>query len=133
MQFTTGNIEVRSNVFERPGDQSQGHCHNFDHTSIVFTGKVRVKAEMPSGKIVEQDFIAPAHFLVKAGIQHSITAIHVSKDEALAQVDAMSPEDIRERLASFLSQASIVWCVFPHRAPSGEIIDQHIGWTPAYG
>lgn len=106
MEFASGNIFIRPNTLERAGDKVDGHAHRFDHTTIVFTGAVRVKAKFPSGRDLEQEFHAPAHFLVRAGIEHEITAIEDS---------------------------TIFWCVYSHRTPQGDVVQQHIGWNGAYG
>src|SRR6185436_18371408 len=66
---------ISGNVFIRPhrlaaGERIAGHKHNFDHTSIVFTGAVQVTATLPNGSVVKRMFTAPAHFLVKANVEH---------------------------------------------------------------
>ena len=106
MEFVSGNIMIRPMILEKAGSVVQGHKHTFDHTSIVFTGSVRVKAVLPNGRALEQDFSKASHFLVLAGVEHEITA---------------------------LEDGTIVWCVYSHRDPQGDVIQQHIGWSPAYG
>ena len=106
MEWASGNIFIRPTVFQKAGEKINGHEHQFDHTSIVFTGSVRVKAVFPeTGKEVTQEFHAPAHFLVKANVKHEITA---------------------------LEDGTIFWCVYAHRTPQGDVVQQHIGWTDAY-
>lgn len=104
-EWKSGNIFIRSNILEHKGDLVDGHCHNFDHTTIVFTGSVHVKAKKPDGAIVEKDFAAPSHFLVEAGTEHEITAL----------------EDNTE-----------FWCVYSHRDPQGRVVQEFNGWTKAY-
>lgn len=106
MEWESGNIYIRPNVMEKAGEVIHGHAHRFDHTSIVFTGAVRVKAKLLDGRTIEQDFTAPAHFLVLAGVEHEITA---------------------------LEDGTTFWCVYAHRTPQGEVVQRHIGWQGAYG
>jgi quercetin dioxygenase-like cupin family protein len=106
VELVSGNIYIRKNGGMKAGQKVQGHTHNFDHTTIVFTGAAHVKAKTPDGRVIEQDFKAPTHFLVKAEVTHEITAL----------------EDGTE-----------FWCVYSHRTPQGDVIQDHIGWTKAYG
>ena len=102
----SGNIFMRKFRAQYAGQEIQGHTHNFDHTTIVFTGAVHVRGECPDGRIIEQDFHAPDSFLVKKDVKHTITAI----------------EDNTE-----------YWCVYSHREPeTGEVVQEYNGWGDAY-
>jgi hypothetical protein len=103
-EWVSGNVFIRSHVMGK-GDQIDGHTHHFDHTSIVFTGSVHVRSVHPDGRVVEKDFTAPAHFLVKAGVDHAITAI---------------------------AEDTNFWCVYSHRDPQGRITQEFTGWEEAY-
>lgn len=103
----SGNIFIRDHVFGRVGDGIPGHRHTFDHTSIVFTGAVHVRATLPDGTIVERDFRAPAHFLVRADTEHEIRALEPNTQ---------------------------FWCVFSHRDAQGRVTQTDTGWGgTAYG
>ena len=104
MEQVSGNIFLRK-MNHNKGDVTQGHKHNFDHTTIVFSGAVHVKAVLPSGKVIERDFAAPTHFLVKAEVEHEITA---------------------------LEDGTQYWCVYSHRTPQDEIVQTYTGWGDAY-
>lgn len=101
----SGNIFIRPNLLAKAGDVTHGHRHNFDHTTIVFTGAVHVKATLPDGTLLERDFVAPDSFLVKADVEHEITAI---------------------------ADNTIYWCVYAHRTSQGEVSVEHTGWEIAY-
>lgn len=131
MEWVSGNIFIRPCVMAK-GQVIHGHKHNFHHTSIVFTGAVNVKItrqnlDMPEEQkaqakdffkkigvewmpppdqdIREQEFRAPAHFLVSAGIEHEITA---------------------------LEDNTVFWCVYSHRDPqSHEVVQENLGWYAA--
>lgn len=106
MERVSGNIFIRPMKFEKAGDKRPGHKHNFDHTTIVFTGSVHVKAVLPDGRTMERDFIAPDSFLVKADVEHVITA---------------------------LADNTEAWCVYSHRTPQGDVVQEYNGWDHAYG
>ena len=82
-----------------------GHTHNFDHTTIVFTGAIHVDATLPNGTVVSREFRAPAHCLIRADVKHKITAL----------------EDNTQ-----------YWCVYSHRTPQGEVAEQFDGWMQGY-
>ena len=75
MEWASGNIYIRPNIMRKKGAVVQGHKHNFDHTTIVFTGSVHVKGVLPDGRVIERDFQAPSHFLVLKDVEHEITAL----------------------------------------------------------
>lgn len=106
MEWVSGNIFIRPMRFARAGEACQGHEHRFDHTSIVFKGAVRVNARLPDGREIERSFSAPAHFLVKKDVWHRIEA---------------TADDTE------------VWCVYAHRTPQGDVVQEYTGWEGAYG
>lgn len=82
-----------------------GRSHNFDHLTRIIAGRVHVLAKQPDGTIVwDQDFTAPAEFVVKAHVWHDLTPL---------------TEDAE-------------WhCVFQHRTPAGEPVDVYMGYDAA--
>lgn len=104
MELVSGNLYIRK-IAAPKGALITGHKHHFDHTTIVFTGAVHVRAVCPDGRVIEENFTAPAHFLVKAEVEHAITA---------------------------LTDGTEYWCVYAHRTPQGEVVEDFNGWTEAY-
>ena len=104
-EWISGNIFIRPNYLDEIGDRVDGHTHNFDHTTIIFQGAVHVKATLPDGTIQEGDFTSPAHFLVKANVEHEITAT---------------------------TPNTIFWCVYSHQDPQGRVTQEFSGWKEAY-
>ena len=102
-EWISGNIFIRPHVLEK-NDVIAGHSHNFDHTSIVFTGSVRVIATLQNGERIERVFESPSHFLVRAGVEHRIESL----------------EDHTQ-----------FWCVYSHREPQGRITQVYTGWEKA--
>lgn len=105
IEWISGNIFIRPNELPKKGDTIEGHKHDFDHTTIVYTGAVHVLAKYPDGSTREGDFAAPAHFLVRKGIEHTITATEPN---------------------------TVFWCVYSHRTPQGEVSHENTGWQGGY-
>lgn len=106
----SGNVFIRPNKLEKAGDKTEGHKHNFDHTTIIFSGAVHVRAVLEDGRVIERDFgegteLGLRHFLVLANSEHEITAL----------VDNIE-----------------YWCVYSHRTPQGEVTQVYTGWEDAY-
>jgi hypothetical protein len=107
MEWVSGNIYIRPNSLEKAGNKVCGHKHNFDHTTIIFKGRVHVKATLPDGQVLDRSFgdgCEFRHFLVKADVSHEITA----------EVDDTE-----------------FWCVYSHRTPQGDIVQEYTGWQEA--
>jgi hypothetical protein len=105
VEWVSGNIFIRPNTLPKVGDVTHGHTHNFDHTTVVFRGAVHVRATLPNGAVIERDFTAPAHFLVRADVEHEITA---------------------------LADDTVYWCVYAHRDAQGDVVQTNTGWHEAY-
>lgn len=106
MEWVSGNVFIRPMHLRAVGEKIIGHTHNFDHTSIVFKGVVRIKAVLPDGRLVEREFgegRATRHALIKAGVSHEIEA---------------------------LTEDAEVWCVYSHRIPQG--LEANRGLSPEY-
>ena len=104
MEWASGNIFIRPMEFAKAGEINPGHKHNFDHTTIVFTGSVHVAATLPDGSVKEGDFTAPSYFLVRKDVLHEIKAT---------------------------SDNTVCWCVYSHRTPQGDVVQVFDGWQEA--
>lgn len=105
MEWASGNVFIRANRLDRAGDGTEGHEHNFDHTTIIFQGAVRITARLPGGGRVVREGAAPAHFLIRAGVRHEIEAT---------------------------ADGTVYWCVYSHRDHQGEVCQEYDGWRDAY-
>lgn len=56
--------------FAKAGDANEGHVHNYDHTTLLAYGSVRVHVD---GKTT--DFKAPQMIYIQAGKSHFIEAL----------------------------------------------------------
>ena len=109
MNFVSGSIYVRATQPGLlPGEKIEGHKHRFDHTSILFNGMWRVRRWMADDMLAE-DFEreGPFHLLIDKDCRHEFT---------------------------FLGRAErgIMWCVYSHRTPDGEVAEEYTGWNDAY-
>jgi len=110
-----GNIYVRPSHLVQMGDRIQGHTHNFDHTTFILKGGVHCKATLPDGRVIERDFWAlghpnnsvntPGYCLIRKDVLHEFTA---------------------------LEDDTYMLCVYAHRNPQGEVVQQYTGWPDAY-
>jgi hypothetical protein len=109
VEWISGNIFIRPNQLATAGDVTEGHTHNFDHTTIVYKGAIHVKATLPDGTVIERAFGEGTgngrHCLIRADVTHEITAL----------VDDTE-----------------YWCVYSHREPQGEISQVFTGWQEGY-
>lgn len=106
MEFISGNIFIRPNELPEVGNRIDGHRHNFDHTTIVIRGAVDVVVRGDEGVVLgEGHFAAGEHFLVKAGLEHEITATEPN---------------------------TLFHCVYAHRTPQGDVVQEYTGWEKAH-
>ena len=97
-----GNIFVRRNRM-RKGEVIHGHAHAFDHVSYCTHGAVTVRAGEQVRTIRASD--DRNYILIRAGVEHEITAL-----EERTKFD----------------------CVYSHRTPQGEVVEEYTGWDQAY-
>lgn len=100
-EFVSGNIFIRPNALLSKGHITHGHRHKFDHTTIVFMGSVHVKTTEEDGTVIEKDFKAPSYLLIRAGVEHELTA---------------------------LEDDTTYWCVFSLRDSEGRVVQEFDGW-----
>jgi quercetin dioxygenase-like cupin family protein len=64
------NLWTRQMFFAKAGDANEGHVHNYDHTTLLAYGSVRVHVDDKT-----TDFKAPHMIFIKAGKSHFIEAL----------------------------------------------------------
>jgi len=121
MEFwVAGNVGVRQMWFHKAGEVVDGHEHNFDHVTYIVRGTVRVERlgaptkfdgdGRPVEWVVEKSIEKRAldghnWILIKAGVRHRLTAM---EDNSLGH------------------------CIYSHRTPQGDVVQEYDGWSPAY-
>ena len=64
------NLYSRMMHFKNAGDTEQGHTHQFDHLTLLASGRLRLTALGTS-----TEFKAPQHIFIKAGVVHELEAL----------------------------------------------------------
>lgn len=72
----SGNLYMRQMRFENKGDIEKGHCHTYDHLTLLATGSMKVKVDG-----TETVFVAPTAIKILAGKIHELEAL---EDNTLA-------------------------------------------------
>lgn len=109
MEYVSGNIFIREMAFAQKGDVVNGHAHNFDHTTYVVRGSLLVESLNADGT-VKQSAVKRAvdghnWVLIKAGVIHRLTAL---EDNCMGH------------------------CIYAHRTPQDEIVQEYDGWMHGY-
>ena len=120
------NVYCRLMHFKKTGDVENGHCHTYDHGTLLSTGKVLVEMLDDNGQTVlsAKTFVAPSFIFVNKNHMHRITAlednsiaccIHALRD---INEDIVPPEFLVEQmeLADSLDQ------ITPDRPPVGQVM-----------
>lgn len=109
MEYIQGNIFVREMRFEKAGDVVDGHTHNFDHTTYIARGSVQIEAIDDDGtvlrSVVKRASDGFNFVLIKAGVKHRLTAL---EDDSMGH------------------------CIYAHRNPQGEVVEEYDGWMRGY-
>jgi len=81
--FAISNVYCRLMNFKKSGDVENGHCHTYDHGTLLSKGKVLVEMLEDDGiKVVSKKvFIAPTFIYINKNHMHRITAL---EDETVA-------------------------------------------------
>lgn len=110
MEYQCGNIFIRPMTFAKAGDVVAGHAHKFDHTTYCARGALLVESLDEAGKVKQSAELRASEglgwALIKAGVIHRITA---------------------------MEDGSIGHCIYAHRTPQGDVVQEYTGWAPAYG
>lgn len=98
-----GPIAIRRFVLEHECQELQGHKHNYDHTTLVLRGSIRVSySYQHEGKEVSgsHDYSIGESFVVKAEVEHTIKSLEPN---------------------------SMYACIFSHRDFDGNVVQNYIG------
>lgn len=109
MELISGNIFIRPMPFDQAGSTIEGHAHNFDHTTYVVRGSVRIEALDDAGNVLRSAVKKASDgynwVLIRAGVIHRLTALEAN---------------------------SLAHCIYAHRTPQGDVVQDWDGWSPAY-
>jgi quercetin dioxygenase-like cupin family protein len=82
---SAGNLWARLMHFENKGDIEEGHTHQFDHLTLLSTGKLEVTVDDRTSV-----FVAPHLIFIKKGKLHELVAIE--DDTVAVCLHALSPD-----------------------------------------
>lgn len=145
MEYISGNVFIRrmeGATGFAPGAVISGHAHNFDHTSILFSGRWRVRKwkrgiadDGTEVWVTEHDFErdGPFSLLIEAAAKHEFTFINWPVPAWMEPFLAkLSPEDATVFRAQHEKSLGHGWCIYSHRTPQGDISEVDTGWHHAY-
>ena len=70
------NVYCRSMHYKNKGDFEIGHCHTYDHGTLVSTGKLLVEMLRDDGSVISQkEFIGPSLVFIPKLCMHRLTAL----------------------------------------------------------
>lgn len=107
MELISGNIFIRPMTFE--SGVIEGHAHNFDHTTYVVRGSVLIEQLDVDGNVlrsvVKKASDGQNWVLIKSGAIHRLTALEPN---------------------------TLAHCIYSHRTPQGDIVQEYDGWEASY-
>ena len=65
-----GNVWIRQKKFLKVGEKIRGHKHNYDHVSLLASGKVRVEVDDNV-----REFEGPTFLVISKDKMHTVTAL----------------------------------------------------------
>lgn len=96
--------------FPKAGHVIKGHSHNFDHTTYVIKGTILIEELDDLGKVIASTIKTANEglnwVLIKAKVIHRLTS---------------------------LEDAALGHCIYAHRSPQGDVVQEYNGWEPASG
>lgn len=100
-----GPIGIRRFVAEKRCVAYEGHSHNYDHTTVVVRGRIRVTVERDGASELLGEFAQAGAVEIKAGLVHTIKPL----------------------------DDDTVWlCIFSHRDFDGLVTQEYHGNLKAY-
>ncbi len=74
--LAVSNVYCRLMNFKKKGDQEIGHEHDYDHGTLLASGKLLVEKFENNGSLKSsKEFIAPSFIFVEKNVRHVLTAL----------------------------------------------------------
>jgi hypothetical protein len=115
MEYVSGNIFIREMDFEAVGGVVNGHTHNFDHTTYIVRGTVKIesfKLKEGADPDLEESWVPLKTVIKKASDGHNWVLIKAECKHKLTQ----------------LEPNSMGHCIYSHRTPQGDVVQDWDGW-----
>lgn len=140
MELILGNIYARQG--EIPvGEQIDGHTHNFDHVTACRSGRIRIIGKRNGETIGETVVDMGGVVLIRADVEHTLIQepglpplVRAALDDLKARM--LAGATIEEAYAATVEAQSNVpaeySCLYAHRTPQGDVVQEYTGWPEAY-
>jgi len=116
------NVYARCMYFEHKGDIELGHCHTYDHGTLVSSGSVLVEMLDDDDTVIgSRPFVAPGFIFISKLRRHRITAL----ENKTVAVCIHALRDIEGNILSSDFLINEKW--FADKWGDSEFIDDHIG------
>ena len=125
MEFVSGNVYIREMAFVKAGDTHVGHFHNFDHTTYVVRGAIKIEQlQVVVPAVLDADGIetTPAKFEVVRTMEKKASQGHnwvLILAKAYHRITALEDD-------------TMAHCIYAHRNPQGEVVQEYDGWHDGY-
>lgn len=74
--LAVSNVYTRLMHFVKAGDQEQGHHHDYDHGTLLASGKLLVEKLDDNDNVVSsKEFTAPSFVMIEKNCRHLLTAL----------------------------------------------------------
>lgn len=150
---------VSGNVFIRPmggayglarGEAIKGHAHNFEHTSVFFSGRWEVRRWYPAVSqagtqllmedgtpawVLMDEFErdAPFHLLIDRNCRHEFRFTGMTVPDWMEPfIGRMSEADAEAFRSAHEMGMGKAWCVYSHRSAQGDVTEAVSGWPASY-
>lgn len=119
MEYTLGNIYIREGRLQKEWDVVNWHTHNFDHVTYIARGKIKIEK------------LEPSEFDKDNNTTKYTTISEVIKSAEDGYNFVLIKSDIIHKLTA-MEDNCIYHCVYAHRDPQWEIVEEYNGWTQSY-
>lgn len=123
MDLVLGNIFVRPMTFPHKGYVVEGHCHNFPHVTYVPRGALRFEQLAPPTITIGEDG--------KEILTFGPVLKTIDKKATDGNNFVLIRADMWHRITA-LEENSLGHCVYAHRNPQGEVVQEYDGWMDSY-
>lgn len=74
--ISISNVYCRSMHFKSKGDIEQGHCHTYDHGTLLSVGRLLVEMLRDDGSVISsKEFTGPSFIFINKLCMHRLTAL----------------------------------------------------------
>lgn len=116
------NVYARCMYFENKGDIEMGHCHTYDHGTLIAHGIVLVEMLDDDGKVIgARPFVAPSFVFIDKMRKHRITAL---EDKTVA-VCIHAMRDVDGDIIPSECLVEEKW--FADKWADSDLVDDHLG------